>query len=737
MRTAPLALIVLAFAVAPATAAEKSTFTNDVMAVLSRAGCNSGPCHGNLNGKGGFKLSLRGENPTADRNALTKDMLARRTDSQRPAESLLLKKATGQVPHEGGIRFGLQSTEYAVLLNWIAAGCVADEPGLPKPVKLIVTPPGQVIVSPRDRTTLKVVAQFSDGTSRDITELATFETNNIGIAHIRSTGEVIREQDGELVVLVRYLSTQTPVRIAFIPDRPVPDLTKWPTNNPIDRFVYTRLLELRLQPSELSSDSTFVRRAYLDACGLTPTAEEVKAFLHDARPDKRAKLIDELLARPEFAGYWAQKWSDVLRNEEKSLDRKGVQVFHRWIKTWIADDKPLNEFAREVLTARGSTYEVPATNFYRAVRDPYTRAESVAQVFLGLRVGCARCHNHPFDAWTQDDYHRFVALFNRIDYRVLSNTRKDDLDKHEFNGEQIVIAKPEGELPHPRGGDAVPKFLGAKTPDLSGRADRLGALAEWVADPANPFFARAQTNRVWFHLIGRGLVDPNDDFRTSNPAVVPPLLDHLTAVFTAGGYRLKPLVRHIMLSRVYQLSSSTNESNAHDDAHFARALIQPLEAEQLLDSLTRVVGGTVKFPGYPEGTRAGEMPASPLSGRRGNSDGMGIRFLKVFGKPDRLLTCECERSEDAGMLQAFQLLTGELLHGMIRDPDNHLGDLLQANTSDATMLEDLYLSALARYPTATEREKLLGYVSQAKERRTAWEDVLWGLVNSKEFLLRR
>ncbi len=737
MRTVLLAVIVLGFASAPAVAADKPSFTNEVMAVLSRAGCNSGPCHGNLNGKGGLKLSLRGENPTADRNALTRDMLARRTDPQRPAESLLLKKAAGQVPHEGGARFGLHSTEYAVFYNWIAAGCLADEPGLPSPVKLTVTPPGQVIVAPMDRTTLKVVAQFSDGTSRDVTELATFETNNVGIAHIRPTGEVLREQDGELVVLVRYLAKQTPVRIAFIPDRPVPDLAKTPANDPIDRLVTARLVELRLQPSELASDSAFVRRAYLDACGVTPTAEEVKAFFDDPRPVKRAKLIDELLARPEFAAYWAQKWSDVLRNEEKSLDRKGVQVFHRWIKGWIAEDKPLNEFARDILAARGSTYAVPATNFYRAVRDPYTRAESVAQVFLGLRVGCARCHNHPFDAWTQDDYHRFVALFNRIDYRVLANARKDDLDKHEFVGEQIVIAKSEGELPHPRGGVAVPKFLGATTPDLSGRADRLGALANWVADPANPFFAKAQANRVWYHLIGRGLVDPNDDFRISNPAVVPPLLDHLTEVFAAGGYRLKPLVKHIMLSQVYQLSSSSNESNAHDDAHFARALIQPLEAEQLLDALTRVVGGSVKFPGYPEGTRAGEMPASPLAGRRGNSDGMGIRFLKVFGKPDRLLTCECERSEDAGMLQAFQLLTGELLHGMIRDPDNRIGDLLKVNTSDATMLEELYLSALARYPSATEREKLLGYVSHAKDRRTAWEDVLWGLVNSKEFLLRR
>ena len=734
MHLLPIALIVLAF---PPQTAEPVSFNNDVMAVLSRAGCNAGPCHGNLNGKGGFKLSIRGENPTLDRAAMTRDMLARRTDPHRPSESLLLKKATGQVPHEGGTRFGIDSPEYSAFYRWIAAGCEPDAPNTPKPIKLDVTPPEQVVIAPAASATLKVIAHYSDGTKRDVTELTTFETNNVGIAHVRPNGEVVKEQDGEVVVLVRYLEKQTPVRIAFVPDRPMPDLSKYPANNPIDGFVFARLRELRLEPSALANDSAFIRRAYLDACGITPTADEVKAFLEDVNPDKRTKLIDALLARPEFAGYWAQKWSDLLRNEERSLDRKGVQVFHRWIKGWIADDKPLNEFAQEVLAARGSTYAVPAANFYRSVRDPYTRAESVAQVFLGLRVGCARCHNHPFDVWTQDDYHRFVALFNRVDYRILSNDKKDALDKHEFVGEQIVIAKTEGELPHPRGGDAVPKFLGETTPDLTGRADRLGAMAAWVADPANPFFARAQANRVWYHLFGRGLVDPNDDFRSSNPAIVPPLLDHLTDVFKANGFRLKPLVRHVMLSRVYQLSSSSNESNAHDDAHFARSLIQPLEAEQLLDALARFVGGNVKFPGYPDGTKAGEIPASPLIGRRGTGDIKGIRFLKVFGKPDRLLTCECERSEDAGMLQAFQLLTGELLHDMIRDPDNRLGELLKANTSDATMLDELYLSALARYPTAAEREKLLNYVTTAKDRRTAWEDVVWGLVNAKEFLLRR
>ena len=345
-----------------------------------------------------------------------------------------------------------------------------------------------------------------------------------------------------------------------------------------------------------------------------------------------------------------------MRNEEKALDRKGVQLFHRWIKATIAADRPLTEFARDVLAARGSTYENPAANFYRAVREPYQRAESVAQVFLGLRVGCAKCHNHPFDVWTQDDYHRFAAAFARVGYRVPGNNRRDNLDKHEFVGEQFVTNLAAGELTHPRGGTARPKFLGRPGDGPAG--DRLDALAAWVASPDNPFFARAQANRVWLHLMGRGLVEPNDDFRASNPPSNPDLLDHLTRSFAAGGYRLKPLVREILTSRTYQLASSpaADGSNAADESHFARATVRPLGAEQLLDAISLALDLPVKFPGYPLGLRAAEIPAPPQSGRRGQ-DQMGSRFLKVFGKPDRLLTCECERSEDPGMLQSFQLMT--------------------------------------------------------------------------------
>ena len=721
----------------PGFAAERPvSFQNDVMAVLSRAGCNAGACHGNLNGKGGLKLSLRGEDAESDRTALTRGMLGRRIDALDPDASLILKKATGSIPHEGGSRFAKGSSDHTILKNWIATGGVADPADTPKPNKLALNGTSHILVAPAERVQLSAVATYSDGTTRDVTGLATYELTTVGTFRVTPGGEVRREQLGEGVVLVRYLDLQVPVRVAFLPNRPVPDLGKVPANNAIDKLVYADLGPLRLRPSELSGDGVFLRRVYLDTCGIVPTADESRAFSADTSHDKRTKVIDALLARPEFAAFWSQKWADLLRNEEKTLDYKGVQIFHRWIKNWIAADKPLNEFAREILSARGSTYTTAPANFYRAIRDPYQRAESVAQVFLGLRVSCAKCHNHPFDRWTQDEYHSFAALFARIDYRVLANKKTDGLDQHEFLGEQIVLATTLGELPHPRGGNAAPKFLGAATPDLGGRADRLTALADWVAAPGNPFFARAQANRIWAHLLGRGIVEPLDDFKIANPATNPALLEHLTGVFTDGGYRLRPLVKHILNSRTYQLSATPNETNRTDDSHYSRAFVQPLEAEQLLDAMAKAMDSRVKFPAYPLGIRAGEVPATPMERGRANASA-GTRFLKVFGKPDRLLTCECERNDDPGLLQAFQMMTGGLLHNIVREPDNLIGKMLATKASDSTVLDELYHSTLCRPPTDVEAQKLLKSIAEAEDRRAAWEDVAWALLNSKEFLLRR
>ena len=720
---------------APAPAAGVS-FEREVMAVLSRAGCNAGACHGNLNGKGGLRLSLRGEDPAGDLATLTRDMLGRRVDPHRPEQSLLLQKATGAVPHEGGVRFSTRSPEYAILRAWIAAGGPPDPAGGARLARLDVTPAGAVQFDPADRFRVTATAHFSDGSARDVTGLAAWEFTTPGVARITPAGEVVREQLGETVLLVRYLGQVAPVRVAFLPDRPAASPAEWPGATAIDRLVLAQLKELRLTPAPLAPDHVFLRRAYLDAMGVLPTVEETRAFLADPRPDKRERLVDALLERPEFAEYWAQKWSDLLRNEEKALDRKGVAVFYRWIAAQFAADRPLNEFAAELLMARGSTYAHPPANFWRAVRDPLQRAESVAQVFLGVRVACAKCHNHPFDRWTMDDYYGFAALFGRIDYRVPENKRRDNLDKHEFVGEQVVFDRRDGEVVSGRTKQpAAPKLLGAAA--VGPEADRLAALAGWVAAPDNPFFARAQVNRVWLHLMGRGLVDPNDDFRATNPPTNPALLDWLAKDFAAGGFRLKRTVRAVMTSRVYQLESAVRDSSVMaDDLHHSHAAVTPLEAEQLLDALAQVTGTPPRFAGYPAGLRANQVPAPPQGGRRG-SEGPGERFLKAFGKPDRLLTCECERSDDPGLVQALQMMTGDVVHGMLRAPDNRIGKALAAGRPDAEVLDEFYLAALCREPSAGEREKLLAYVGSATDRRAAWEDVVWALLNSKEFLLRR
>lgn len=719
----------------PAAAhADPPQFGVEVRAVLARAGCNQGTCHGNLNGKGGFKLSLRGEDPAWDRLALTRDAFGRRIDIARPDSSLVLLKATASIPHEGGRRFDRTSPEYRILRDWIASGASADPPGAPALASLTVTPSEQTLVEPADRVRLAVRATFTDGAARDVTGLSVFDTTSIGVAEVASDGAVTRQRFGEAVVMVRFLDRQATARLAFVPARPGFAWSNPPEANFIDHHVFAKLKALRVNPSEVCDDATFLRRVYLDTLGVPPTVAEARLFLADVRPDKRSRLIDALLARPEFADYWALKWSDLLRNEEKQLDRKGVRAFRDWIRTAIAEGRPLNEFARDLIAGRGSTYASPAANYYRALRDPLTRAEATAQVFLGVRLQCAKCHNHPFDSWTQDDYFRWAALFARVQYRIVQNNRRDKFDKHEFDGEQVVWLDRDSETTHPRTGQAVaPRFLGAPA-DLAA-ADRLLALADWVADPANPFFAKAQANRVWGHLLGRGLVEPNDDFRATNPPTHPELLDALARDFAAHRFDLRHLVRTILLSRTYQLSWQPNDTNRDDEANFARSAVRPLEAEPLLDALARAAGVPVKFEGQPSGVRAGQLPGVQLKAR--GTPSAAERFLKAFGKPERLLSCDCERSDDPTVVRAFQLLTGEVVTTAVADPDNRIGRLLADRATTAAAVEELYLAALARYPSATEAREASSFVDRAADRRAALEDVLWALLNSKEFQVRR
>jgi Protein of unknown function (DUF1549)/Protein of unknown function (DUF1553) len=716
-------------------AAEPVSFRNEVMAVLSRGGCNQGTCHGNQNGKNGFKLSLRGEDPAFDLAVLTRDQFARRTDRLHPDDSLILLKATAAVPHEGAKRFAVTSKEYGILRSWIAEGCRPDAPDAAVLQRLDVTPREQVLTAPADQVPIHVTANFSNGQTRDVTDLCVFDPSNL-VVRVGRDGVVHRQALGETTILVRFLDRQAVVQLAFLPARPDFVWTDPPENDAIDHHINGKLRTLRMLPSTLCTDAVFLRRAYLDTVGVQPTPEEARRFLNDVGSDKRNRLIDELLERPEFADFWALKWCDLLRVEEKALDPKGVRLFHDWIRQSIAEGKPLNEFAREIIAGRGSTYDHPEANYYRSLRDPFSRTEATSQVFLGVRLKCAKCHNHPFERWTQSDYHSLAAFFVRVDYRIVENNRRDKFDKHEFDGDQVVFESRTGESVHPRtNATLAPRFLGAATPAFAPDEDRLQALADWVAAPDNPFFARAQCNRVWRELLGRGIVDPDDDFRASNPPVNEPLLDALAKDFAANRFDLRGLVRIIMQSRTYQLSAVPNETNRDDETNFSHAIVRPLQAEQLLDALGRATGAPRAFPGQRPGLLACQLAGVKMGHDKRTDD--GERFLASFGKPVRALSCDCERSDDATINQAFQLLTGTVLNHMLTEPDNRIGRLLAAGKSNEEIVQTLYFAALCRPPSVKERGAALALIAPNRDRRRALEDVLWGLVNAKEFLLRQ
>jgi len=760
------------------------SFRRDVMAVLSKAGCNSGACHGNQNGKAGFKLSLRGEDPDFDLVALTRDMFARRTNPTDPDQSLILLKATTQLAHEGGLRFRKDSGEYALLQSWIASGTPDDPPDAPKLMRLEVSPVEKTLVEPASEVPLRVRAIFSDGSKRDIRRLAVYEPAS-RVAAVSPEGLARRERFGEETVLVRYLDQQVPVRLTFVPKRPG---FKWqapPEHNFIDRHVWAKLRRLRMNPSGLCTDTEFLRRAYLDLLGILPTADEARAFLADPSLEKRGRLLEELLARLEFADFWALKWADILRNEEKVLDPKGIKAFHQWIRQSLAENKPLDQFVRELLASTGSTYTNPPANYYRALREPTARSEATAQLFLGTRLGCARCHNHPFDRWTQADYYDWADVFAKVQYKVVENNRRDGLDKHEFVGEQFVYEANEGEVKNPRTGKpAQARLLGTSVPmtmmvleDESSKADspftpalfssererektttrrrgkpvrpgqrfgktnappeRLDKLAAWLTHSSNDLFARAQVNRVWFHLMGRGLVDPIDDFRTTNPASHPALLDELAVDFIRQGFDLRWLIRLIMNSRTYQLSAEPNETNQDDEANYSHVAARRLTAEQLFDAQHQVLDVAAEFKGQPVGLRASQLPGGSPVRRAELKASSSEKLLALFGKPSRLLTCECERSNETTLNQAFQLISGPAVNRLLTRKDNRIGTLIESGQSNDEIITELYWTALSRPPTVAELPRAAQRLEAVSARRQALENLAWALLNAKEFVLRK
>jgi hypothetical protein len=705
-------------------------FRTEVMAVLSKAGCNAGGCHGNGQGKGGLKLSLRGQDPDLDWLAIAREQGGRRVNLVEPEQSLALLKATGAIAHEGGARFDAKSPEYQILLDWLRDGA-PDSGAARRLTRLDVTPREQILIEPALTTRIRAVVTFGDGSTRDVTRLAVFDPNNSG-AKVTVDGVVTREQFGETTVLVRFLGLQVPVRLAFAPARPDFVWSDPRAVNFVDEHVFEKLRTLRMNPAGVCDDTTFLRRAHLDLVGIVPSADEVRAFLSDSAADKRTKLVDSLLGRGEFATFWALKWADLLKIEERQLGAKGMEIFHGWIREAITTNMPLDQFARDLIAARGSSYENPPANWWRANRDPVTRSENTARVFLGTQLNCAQCHNHPFERWTQDDYYDWTSLFSRLDYKIIENNKRDKSDTREFKGDQIILLKAGVPgVPNPRTGTmARARFLGAGAPKTGQDRDELQSLADWIAH--SPMFARTQVNRIWAQLMGRGLVDPIDDFRASNPPTHPALLDALAKDFAAHGHDLRHAIRTIMASHSYQAAS--DEGVAEDGTNYSVALIRRLGAEQILDSMSAALAAPLRFADWPKASRLAEIPEGRKHYHPIKTD--LDRFALAFGKPPRLIASDCERTNEPTVAQAFQLLSGPVIHELLTRKDNLLGSLLATTRPDSEIVTELYLSTITRQPSAVELERATGHLASSKDRRRALEDIAWALVNAKEFLFR-
>ncbi len=692
------------------------SFRRDVIPAFSQAGCNMGACHGTPTGKGGFRLSLRGYLPDQDFQILTRETGGRRINTMAAESSLLLRKPLGEVAHEGGLRLSRGTKTYEYLHDWIAEGA-KDDPKGPTAVRLEIAPGARVLLAPAATQQLLARVHYSDGSSRDVTPICYYDSSNPEIAEVGTDAHVRFKTRGEVAVIAHYLNLVANVRLTHLVEVPGFAEAKVPRDNVVDQTVFAKLNRMRIRPSDLCSDREFIRRAYLDVIGVLPRPEEVERFLAMPEKTRRNAVIDELLDRPEFYDFWALKFADILRSNGRLIQSKGAYAFHRWIRASLEQDVPLDRFVQELLTAEGSTFKNPAANYYRISRDPESAVETTAQLFLGVRIQCAKCHNHPFERWTQDDYYGFAAFFSQVGRK-----------KGNLPDEEVVYPSGSGEVRQPRTGETMkPKALGGPVMDgPKAPEDRRVRLASWLSSADNPFFAKSLVNRVWYHLMGRGIVEPVDDFRDSNPASNDELLDGLTAEFVKEGYLLRPLIRTILRSRTYQLSAVTNSMNVDDTLYFSHCQTKLLPAEVLLDAISAVTATSTKFDGLPMGARACQIP----DGKMENP------FLKTFGRPARELACECERESESNLSQALQLIGGATVNGKLRDEKGRMSTLAASKKAPEEIARELYEVALSRNPTPAEREAAVKHLTAAKNRREAVEDLGWVLINSKEFLFR-
>lgn len=695
-------------------------FRIEAIAALGRAGCNQGACHGSPQGKNGFRLSLRGFLPELDFQTLTRETGARRTNLVVPEESLLLLKGSAQVPHLGGQRFRPTDTSYRTLLNWIAEGC-HDSTLARKVARLEVLPALRRLQEGHPRQQLIALAHFDDGTSRDVTDLTVFTTSNTGDTTVSNDGLVEFQRTAETAVLARYLDQFSMARISYI--RHDPQFASPPRSeaNYVDRFVFSKQRELQLLPAAEASDEVFLRRVYLDCIGVLPTVREAQAFLASKDPQRRVRLIDQLLERDEFAQFWALKWADLMRGSPVTIGEKGVHSFHRYLVERFAEDRPFDQFVRETLTSLGNTLHKPAANFFRVARTPEEMGESMSQLFLGVRIGCAKCHNHPFESITQNDYHSLAAYFARVKFKG----KQFQLD------DEVVYLDRQGEVRHPLTNKPLPPAaFGRPAGDLGPDDDRRASLADWITRPDNPFFAASVVNRIWYHLLGRGIVEPVDDFRLTNPPSNPDLLRALADDFTRQGYRIKPMVRVILNSHTYQLSSQAPDSQspqaANPDRYFIQASVRMHSAEQIFDAISQATGVAEAFPGYPSGTRAVELAEG----------GIEHTFLSAFAKPVRDSTCECARDNEPSLTQVMQLINNGSVLDKVKSRAGLLQRWVDEGKTTPEVIELVYLATLSRRPSGAEMELVERHLTQVNDRTAGLHDLQHALINSNEFLLR-
>jgi hypothetical protein len=699
------------------------TFERDIRPLLARLGCNSGPCHGKASGQNGFKLSLLGFDPKSDHTAITRDAHGRRAWPGDPESSLLLAKATASVPHGGGPRLVVGDPNYRILRAWIASGMPRDPEGAPTLAEIAIEPKARSL-RPGETQHVAITARYSDGSTRDVTHLAAFQSSESALVAVDEEGQIRAGTiPGEAAITARFEGhfATCDVVIPLPGSAPAEVFAALPRKNFIDEHVWTKLQTLGITPSEPADDTTFLRRAYLDAIGRLPTPVETRAFLAGESPEKRDRLVADLLERPEYADHWANKWADLLRPNPYRVGIKAVYNLDGWLRDAFRRNLPYDEFARAIVAARGSTFTDGPAVVYRDRREPEEAATMMSQLFLGIRLDCARCHHHPFEVWSQDDFYSFAAYFARV------GRKGTGISPPISGSEEVIFASAKGSVRHPLTGEEMTPepLFGEAPPADDPETDPRDALAEWMTSPDNPYFARVIVNRVWAELVGRGIVDPVDDLRATNPPSNAPLLDALAEDFRQHDYDLKHLIRTIMSSHVYGLSATPNERNVSDHRNFSRHYRRRLRAEVLLDAVCDITGEPESFDAAPPGTRAAALWTV-------RTDSL---FLDAFGRPDPNQDPPCERTTETSVVQALHLMNAPKLHGKITSDSGLAARLAESDREPAAIVEELYLRAYCRPPTVEETRVALEFFDECgDDRRRAVEDLLWALLNTPEFV---